>query len=188
MKNEKIVVQILLITIIKALKMKQIYKPEENVIQNYNISDSKYYFAYGECTSSNCDSCISSIVCKCPLGYAQKKNVEVNINQKSCQYKLKKQWIFFLLELFFPFGIGHFYAKRILYGIIKLLFLIIIISCDIFVKRLIKGFKEIQNFNIGMYLVYSSYIFWQLVDIVLIGINQFTDGNGMDFATLNYDD
>ena len=188
MKVETFLLLFFSISIIKSVKMKQIYEPESNSIQNYNISDSKYYFAYGDCSKSNCDNCISSIVCQCPLGYAQKKNQEVTTDKKSCQYKLKKQWIFFLLELLLPFGFGHFYAKRILYGFVKLLSLIIIITCDIIAKKFIKGFKEVQNINIGMYSLYIAYIFWQVIDIVLIGINEFKDGNGMDFATISSDE
>ena len=176
------------ISIIKNLKMKQIYEPESNPIQNYNISDSKYYYAYGTCSKSNCDNCINLIVCQCPLGYAQKKNQEVTKDKKSCQYKLKKQWIFFLLELLLSFGIKNFYAKILLYCIVKLLSLIIIITYDIIAKKFIKGFKEVQNINIGMYALYIAYIFWQVVDIVLIGINEFKDGNGMDFATISSDE
>ena len=118
MKVETFLLLFFSISIIKSVKMKQIYEPESNSIQNYNITDSKYYFAYGDCSKSNCDNCISSIVCQCPLGYAQKINEEVTTDKKSCQYKLKKQWIFFLLELLLPFGFGHFYAKRILYVIL----------------------------------------------------------------------
>ncbi len=39
-----------------------------------------------------------------------------------------------------------------------------------------------------MYALYIAYIFWQVVDIVLIGINEFKDGNGMDFATISSDE
>ena len=59
MKVEIFLLLFFSISIIKSVKMKQIYEPESNSIQNYNISDSKYYFAYGECTNTNCDNCIS---------------------------------------------------------------------------------------------------------------------------------
>ena len=154
----------------------------------YDINKSSItYYANGPCSAKNCDKCISTIVCQCPNGYAQDPKKTVNENEKSCSYKMKKQWAFFLFELIFPFGFGHFYAKRFLFGFCKLFALIFVVCADILVKKRIKNFKAKQNFNVGMYVLYFGYLVWHITDIVLIGINYWKDGKGIALSTLKKD-
>lgn len=144
------------------------------------------YYANGKCSAKNCDKCISSDVCQCPNGYAQDPKKEVSDEEKSCQYKRKKQWIFFLLEFIFFFGIGHFYAHRILYGLLKMIAFAAIMVCDWFVKRkVIKNNKSKKSFNVAMIIAYILYFTWQIIDIILIGINKFKDGKGIKLTTLH---
>ena len=91
---------------------------------------------------------------------------------------------FFLLELILPFGIGHFYAKRIFYGISKCCTFFFIILIDFIIKKSLKSYKAKFTFNIFMYVLYFGYIGWEISDIVLIGINYFKDGKGIKFTTL----
>ena len=142
------------------------------------------YYAKGECTTSNCDKCESKYLCQCPNGYAQDPSIEVSANIKSCQYKRKKQYVFFLLELLLPFGPGHLYACQYLLMGIKLGVFIIILSLDFFLKRNIRNFRTKQKFHIFILVLYFVYILAHIVDIILIGINQYKDGNEIAFTTL----
>jgi len=103
-----------------------------------NVDLDNLYFAKttGGCTILNCSptrgNCIGADICRCKLGYAN-----YNLNKSDeiilCSYEQKSQLIAFLLEFFFwIFAIGHFYAGRILFGIIKtcvMLLLPIIFRC-----------------------------------------------------------
>lgn len=167
------------------LKHKQIFIQAKAYNDPYNINDEEdVYYAEGVCSLSNCDNCVTTQKCKCPSGYAQNPKVEVTPDKKSCQYKLKKQSVFFILELIFPFGAGHFYAGRILHGCLKICILLIIVCSDFIVKRVLKAFQSKQNFNIGMYAAYFAFLAWQMVDIICIGINYFKDGKGLKLKTI----
>ena len=151
----------------------------------YDIYDKKEYnYAIGPCSHSNCDNCITSKKCQCPTGYAQDPKVEVSKDKKSCQYKQKHQALFFGLELIFPFGVGHFYAKRILYGVLKMLVVVFVVVLDFLMKRMLKTFKAKQNFSIVIYMLYFGLLVWQMADIICIGINHFKDGKGFKLMTL----
>lgn len=175
------------------LKLKPKYYYHSSFLQSsksdpYDINDAPItYYANGPCSEKNCEKCISNIVCQCPNGYAQDPKKTVSENEKSCSYKMKKQWVFFLLELIFPFGFGHFYAKRIFYGLCKMVSLAVVVCVDIFLKKKISNFKIKQNFNVGMYVLYFGYLVWHITDIVLIGINYWKDGKGIALTTLKKD-
>ena len=168
-----LIFQFFIINITSAkLKLRAGEKIKITNIDPYNINDvTEIYYAQGKCTKNNCDKCINSTLCQCPTGYAQDPKKKVSDDVKSCKYKMKKQWVFFLLELLLPFGIGHFYAKRIIYGLCKLCTFVFIILFDFI-------------FNIFMYVLYFGYIGWEISDIILIGINYFKDGKGIKFSTL----
>lgn len=181
--------QIFLILIIKIstgkLKLRSGEKIKRKSNDPYNINEiTERYFVKGKCTKNNCDNCLNDNLCQCPYGYAHDPKKKISNDIKSCQYKMKKQWIFFLLELFLPFGIGHFYAKRIIYGISKLCTFVFILLFDLIIKRSLGSYKARFTFNIFMYVLYFGYISWEIADIVLIGINYFKDGKGIKFSTL----
>ncbi len=168
-------------------KTKTKLKTKTNIENPYDISNEDVvYYANGPCNAGNCDKCVTATRCQCPNGYAQDPDKEVSAKEKSCQYKRKKQWAFFLLEMIFPFGIGHFYAKRIVYGIIKMIVFILILVSDFIVKHLlIKQFKSKQNFNNAMIGLYFGYITWHLIDLIMIGINEFQDGKKIDLTFMH---
>jgi len=100
-----------------------------------------------------------------------------------CNYKKKKQVVTFLLEFFIPFGAGHLYAKNYAMGIIKLLYFVL--SCCLFglVRLLSKKTEENNTFILLLSLLGCitciGVIVWQLTDIILIGLNRYSDGNGI---------
>lgn len=75
------------------------------------------------CTSSNCGPrngfCIDLNTCQCQIGYANFETEESPAGQY-CTYQQKSQLVAFLLEFFFPIGVGHLYAGRIVNGLIKM--------------------------------------------------------------------
>ena len=169
------------------LKSKINNKSIEQIDDIYDISGQVVtYYALGKCTQNNCEKCIASNKCQCPNGYAQDPRKVVTDNEKSCQYKRKIQWIYFLLEFIFPFGIGHFYANRILNGLIKMLSLFIIITLDCVMKNVLNNFKAKTNFNIFIIITYIFYTIGHIFDIIMIGINKYEDGNNIMLTTLHY--
>ena len=175
------------------LKLKSKFKTKKDKITDeqedsvYDISEQVVtYYALGKCTKNNCEKCITSNRCQCPNGYAQDPRKSVSEHEKSCQYKRKNQWIYFLLEFIFPFGIGHFYANRILNGLIKLFLLAIIITLDFVFKNVIKDFKTKTNFNIFIIIAYILYTIGHIFEIIMIGINKYEDGNNIILTTLHY--
>ena len=183
-----------LLPILKSVRLNNnnINKNTANTIITFKDKKSSYdtddqeliYYAKGKCTSTNCNKCESEDLCQCPNGYAQDPSILVTDDVKSCQYKRKKQYIFFLLELLLPFGVGHLYACQYLIMGIKLITCIIIFLLDFFLKRKIRNFRTKQQFHIFILVLFFMYLIGHLVDIILIGINQYKDGNQIAFTTL----
>jgi hypothetical protein len=129
-------------------------------------------FTKGYCTMDN--------ECKCFEGYITIHNEE--FGEYQCNYQLKSQTLAFLLEFVIGFGVGHLYLGNVELGIIKLLFCFMTafficffpyFSASIRTKYLKNTAPFIQSF-FGI-----MYCFWQIIDGVLIGINYYTDGNGI---------
>ena len=119
-------------------------------IENYQMSFSndnpEFLYSYAnkiKCTMAACQPpnfCIDNSTCKCGEGFANffptplpdggaffnvqnfnQTQRESNINAPYCSYRQKNQFMAFLLEFLFPFGVGHFYAGRVTFGGYKLL-------------------------------------------------------------------
>jgi hypothetical protein len=168
------------------LSMKTVLK---NSTFTFTTGESNYY-AYGPCSKANCDlpygTCSNENTCICQMGYAQSPNRNVTSNEPSCDYKLKSQACFFLLEVIFWVGIGHFYTGRILYGLLKLIFISVVILLDcLFKYKFYKKFvhKTQKKLNVILYFLYFTILLWQTLDIILIGLNRFKDGKGFNIRT-----
>ena len=98
-------------------------------------------------------------ICECLPGY--QTLINKNTNPVFCNYKQYSKWIPFFFELFLP-SIGLFYIKRYFHGFIKLaLFL-----------PLIWG----KNVPILIFLIFSL---MYIVDLILLFLKVYNDGNGM---------
>ncbi len=115
---------------LKIPDLKVSVKPQKPLIKLFD-----YYNAHTEsnCTLSNCGPrngfCIDEHTCQCHVGYANFKPVTRTYAQEPeryCTYEQGSQLVAFLLEFFFPIGVGHLYAGRIVNGIIKMCFNIIL--------------------------------------------------------------
>lgn len=152
---------------------------QPNAVQ---LQDPKDPYAYANtkqrCTQINCpfpSTCVADYVCKCEA--AKANFFEDSINQENppyyCIYYRKKQLVAFLLEFFIP-PIGHFYAGQYLIACFKL-----ILPCVFFFL-----FAKVENTlakGIGGAGVCGLGIWW-LVDIILYGINYYSDQNKVRLA------
>ena len=64
--------------------------------------------------------------CICNEKYITINNKDFRDNGIYCNYGLKSRFIAFLLEFFFPFGVGHFYSGKIYLATIKLSLFVIL--------------------------------------------------------------
>ena len=148
-------------------------------------------FSYYNVTNTNRNSS-----CICNVGW-----ISVDSYDVKCCYKQKQQAIAFLLEFIFGFVAGHWYVGNKTMGIIKTIFsstLCTVICCTSFFmlykltdyesksvddkKYENSNFVKEKNRNIfPVLLLVCSIVFyfiWQFIDVILFGINHYTDGNG----------
>ncbi len=109
----------------------------------------------------------------------------VNKNNTNCSYTKTKQKIFFFLEVIGFVGIGHIYAGRIFFGLIKLIFLwfysIFCISFVIIFNGLAVDLKQTALFKkylSGLLLILP--LFLHGLDMYLIGFGYYNDGNSVE--------
>jgi len=104
-----------------------------------------------------------------------------------CQYKQKQQLVAFLLEFFLPFGIGHLYALRTVFGVLKLLFMFVtpcvlccFVCCGIVTMDSLNSQKIFASLSAMIGLIYSLGAFsWMIIDLVFFGLNKYNDGNNV---------
>ena len=162
-------------------QLHQVYTNKTNyVIANYtNYGANPIYKAYGVCNSDTCVNgvCFNNSTCICKPGYAQLPDSGANL----CDYKLYSQLTAFFLELFLIFGFGHLYIGRILNFVLKLVIILTIISLDFLFKYFIKsdGYHSKKAIYISSYIFYAAIVAWQVLDVVLFGLNYFKDENDM---------
>lgn len=147
-----------------------------------------------KCTKKNCrfpNVCTdNSKTCLCQYTFAElglnefkKKNLSPKKQEKIyCNYERKNQNIYFILEFWTNSGAGHFYAKNVLIGLIKAgfmfsiyLFVMVSLICSFCLKK--KGTGTASAWSLGI-LTFIAFSVW-ITDAVLIGLNFYTDGNGV---------
>ncbi len=168
-------------------------------INTINPTDPNYQYYFKTniaCSNTNCmipnGVCVDNSTCKCLDGWAvfQDANSPQTMYPQACNYQQKRQLVAFLLEFFFPCGIGHFYAGRVLMGVMKLILLALPILalclgfCGIIASPHGEGKSDASGacVLIMAIFIYGSYCalgIWGFVDIILFGINSYKDGNGV---------
>ncbi len=142
------------------------------------------YFADGQCSDTNCKApfgtCSTSNQCKCSQGWIQSPFRNVSTAENSCDYQLKKQVWFFSLEFLSWIGIGHMYASRFLYGIIKCSVMFLILFMDFVI--IYDKTRAPKCLNYFIHFIYFSFFVWHTYDLVMIGTNLYLDGNGMPIS------
>ena len=159
-------------------------KIKENPLSVTNTNEVYTFSAEGPCTASNCKdpygTCSGAFTCKCNSGWAQNPNQKVSEQSISCDYSLKSILWFFMIELFTVVGFGHFYAARYIFGIVKLSVFALLFILDFAIGGcLVYNRNKAPNFY--NYLIWTYYIFvfiFHTVDLILIGTDNYKDGNG----------
>ncbi len=143
------------------------------------------------CNSSNClpphGTCTNKNTCTCFSGYANFTPAGQPKSNKYCNYERKNQLTAFLLELFFPFGVGHLYLGEIVLGLIKM-GVILIIPVTFIILLFCGGLKSDASEGSGccyliliglLYLDMITGCIWQVVDLILLVLNNYNDSNGI---------
>jgi hypothetical protein len=101
-----------------------------------------------------------------------------------CNYTRKSQLIAFLLECFITFGAGHIYVMNLTQGIIKFLFWALGYSLFISLRVLSKKREENDAttliISLGGCICCVGMVIWQLIDVIMFGLNSYQDGYGID--------
>lgn len=101
-----------------------------------------------------------------------------------CNYLKRSKIKAFLLELFLSFGSGHFYCKNFKMAIPKFFFWFLSYYGFIILKALRKADETNNRLNnyirLSAVLVLIIMLAWQIVDIILFGMNYNLDGNGIE--------
>ena len=128
---------------------------------------------HGECNGN---------ICICKEEYTTINNQKIKNNGIFCNYPLKSRLIAFLLEFFFPFGVGHFYSGNIFLAIIKLaLFILLISMCCSILCCAAGKILSICSTIICAIVVLSliALVFMEIFDLVGYGLGIYKDGNGV---------
>lgn len=184
---EQIGNNLLQLTTISSSKLKNLYQVGtiNQIYKNTTYQGSNpIYLGIGNCTESSCNGvCKDNNTCACENEYANKDNAKNNSNssQKLCSYKLYKQLTAFFLELFLILGFGHLYCGRVLNFLLKFFFILLMISLDFLFKYFIvvDSYYKKKSVYIISYFFYAIIIIWQVVDVVMFGLNKYKDGNDM---------
>jgi hypothetical protein len=145
-----------------------------------------------KCDNKNCQApygvCADASTCRCLNGYANFVEAGKTFPGSYCNYEQKKQLVAFLLEMFVGMGVGHFYSGRVLFGVFKLLVLLgplvlgILMCCSSIVKSSDTSSLMGLVVMIGSCACICTAVVWQLVDLIMFGINNYKDGNAVPLA------
>ena len=152
------------------------------------ISFSLIKSTYSVCNPSNCPplrGICNQNICICEEGYTTVNNKNIQNNGIFCNYHLKSRFIAFLLEFFFPFGVGHFYSGKTILAVVKLgIFVLLICSCCTVLICLPK--KDVNACSVIVCLIVVlciiGIIFMQIFDLVSYGLGIYNDGNGIEMS------
>ena len=143
---------------------------------------------YSVCNAVNCPplrGVCSGDLCICEENYLTVNNKYIKSNGVFCNYHLKSRYIAFLLELFFPFGVGHFYSGKIILASIKIgLFALMILMCCSVLCCVNAKVVNTCSFIICLILVLSilALFIMEIFDLISYGLGIYTDGNGIDMS------
>ena len=139
------------------------------------------------CDQLNCPplrGLCSNNICVCQEGFVTVNNYYIKNNGIFCNYILKSRYIAFILEFFFPFGAGHFYAGKTIFASIKLgIFVTLIVCFLVWLCFISKNGTETNAGSITLALiVFLSIIIlilMQVFDLIAFAFGLYSDGNGV---------
>ena len=138
------------------------------------------------CNTMNCPpfhGLCSGDICLCEENYRTVNNNQIQNNGIFCNYRLKSRYTAFLLEFFFPFGLGHFYAGKTYLSAIKLgLFILLVCGCCgvicLNAKRQITFCSVVTCLIVVLSLL--GIVVMEIFDLVSYGFGLYKDGNGIE--------
>lgn len=137
------------------------------------------------CNKVNCPKprgvCTRDNKCFCVDNYTTVANKEYGEYQ--CNYFQANHSLVFGLEFLIGFGIGHFYLGNIVLGSIKFSFVFItavIVAIHPCFSENNKAARPLFFLKIVLGLIY---VFWQIVDGILISTKFYTDSNGISMSS-----
>ena len=141
---------------------------------------------YSVCNQLNCPplrGICSRDICICDDNYKTINNKNIQSNGIFCNYPLKSRFVAFVLEFFFPFGVGHFYSGKTILAAIKLGFFVLLISLCCFVLCCVNA-KAVNGcaffICIVLILCIISLVIMEFIDLICYGIGFYVDGNGVE--------
>ena len=143
---------------------------------------------YSVCNAVNCPplrGVCSGNLCVCEEGYLTVNNKNIQSNGVFCNYHLKSRFVAFLLEFFFPFGVGHFYSGKIVLAVIKLsLFVVLFCMCCAVLCCVSGKVVNTCSFIISAIVVLCliGIVFMEIIDLVSYALGIYNDGNGIEMS------
>ena len=143
---------------------------------------------YSVCNAVNCPPLrgyCNGNECICEEGYLTVNNKNIQNNGVFCNYHVKSKFIAFLLEFFFPFGVGHFYSGNVVLAVIKLaLFIVLICTCCAVLCCVTGKIVNCCSFVICTIVVLCiiGIAFMELFDLISYAFGFYTDGNGINLS------
>ena len=140
------------------------------------------------CNIENCPpsrGLCNANVCVCEENFQTVNNEYVHNNGIFCNYKLKSRFVAFLLEFFFPFGVGHFYSGKTYFAVIKIgLFVVMICMCCSMIccgnAKVAKGCQFIIALLIVLCVI--GILGMQIFDLIGYALGIYKDGNGVEMS------
>lgn len=138
-----------------------------------------------KCNYINCpylQGICSNDKCICARHYTTITDKSNKNNQIYCNYHSKSKITAFLLEFFFPLGLGHFYTDNYGKGLIKLILftlLLLVCCCELCCIRslITKGLICLSFLTI---IIAISWAVFQLLDIFGYLVGFYTDGYNVE--------
>ncbi len=159
---------------------------QSNKLKEVN-NDNNQTIVNSQCTKDNCSvygSCINQNQCLCNSGYTFISSIP---SVELCNYGFKLQITAFMLEFFLILGFGHLYCGRYANFIIKFLIFVSFIILDFIMKYTVKvkSYKSKKSIYITSYIFYGIMILWQCIDVIMFGLNVYTDYYGLKPMAFN---
>ena len=124
-------------------------------------------------------------ICVCEENFQTVNNKYVHNNGIFCNYKLKSRFVAFLLEFFFPFGVGHFYAGKTYFAVTKIGLFVLMISmcCTILCCVNVKAINGCSFFiSLVLVLCIIGILVMQIFDLIGYALGIYNDGNGVEMS------
>lgn len=172
----------------KSIKIELQQQQQESDISNKTYS---HLVLLSKCSVETCaGECVTSSKCSCLSGYVNLIKDKISNKVTHCSYKQKSQLTAFFLETFLPFGVGHFYCNRIIFGLSKMsifflpIFSIISAVCGLlFTEKCFNSTNSSMAFIAIFTLFFLVSFAWWIADIITFGFNMYLDGNDVPLAS-----